>query len=368
MKVQRHPHDRAEEEPRQADSLAVQPDSVAGAVLRSARCSANLSPAGLAAIAGISEAALRAWEDGSSPLASAPLQQINQLEAGLLTAGAEPHLVADLAAGAWCDLVIEAIAESADVSCLLADPLAREDTFSELLAWSVTGQPPGRYRACADPGCLPPVADRTVVRKIMQLLKTAQTTAGEPPSRLCPQGPPDGTGVSTDHARRGDARLSAGHARDICQGTGAGQMSRTAESQARLQAARGVPEILAAAYDAFEQLLLTIREHEHRAEGLFAAFLMAAASAADGRDALTFAPSLPTPLPRPGDTARATGNPALPPDIDEVADELADLSQVLVLGLGVAASQAPDPADRAAITEAAQSARSIRSLLARPGS
>jgi hypothetical protein len=144
-------------------------------------------------------------------------------------------------------------------------------------------------------------------------------------------------------------------------------MSRIADAQARMEAAYGVPAILAASYSAFDQLLLAIREDEERADGLFAAFVMAAASAADGRDALTAAPSLPLPLPRPGDLISGAGDPAGLVSIDDVADELAGLSQVLMTRLGHAASHSADRSDQAACAEAARSAEAIRSLLAGPG-
>ena len=70
-------------------------------------------------------------------------------------------------------------------------------------------------------------------------------------------------------------------------------MTPLRRTQQRLQHAAGLPAILDAAYDAFEDMLPAIRAHEDPAGGLFAAFMMAAASAADGRDAIGFAPSLP---------------------------------------------------------------------------
>ena len=144
-------------------------------------------------------------------------------------------------------------------------------------------------------------------------------------------------------------------------------MNRITDVRARLEAATGVPAILTAAYSAFDQLLLAIREHEERAESLLAAFVMAAASAADGRDALIAAPSLPLPLPRPTHAASSAGERATPANIDDVADELADLSRILVTQLGHAAGQAIDPSDRLSCTDAALSAEAVRSLLARPG-
>jgi hypothetical protein len=153
------------------------------------------------------------------------------------------------------------------------------------------------------------------------------------------------------------------------------QMHRIAQVRTRLDAARGMPEVLSASCQAFEQLLATIREHEERAGGLFAAFVMAAASAADGRDALIAAPSLLLPLPAartrsaPGvsDTAGPVSDPAGLASIDDVADALADLSQLTAATLARAASDALDRSDQAACTEAARCAKAMWSLLARPG-
>jgi transcriptional regulator with XRE-family HTH domain len=148
------------------------PGVVAGAVLRSARMSAGLSEAQLAASAGVSETAIHSWEDGSQPLADVAAPQMERLETALRAAGAEPRLVTDLAVAAWCDLVILAIASAEDPSCLLADPLAAEETFRELLAWSIADQPPARHQPYASPGRLLPTADIRLVAGIVNALNT----------------------------------------------------------------------------------------------------------------------------------------------------------------------------------------------------
>ncbi len=145
-------------------------------------------------------------------------------------------------------------------------------------------------------------------------------------------------------------------------------MNRITAAQECLARARGVREILTASYAAFDHLLLAIREHQERAGGLLAAFVLSAASAADGRDALTAAPSLPLPLPR-ADCATVAGAevPDEPADIDDVADALAGLSVMLAVRLQRAADWAGNAGDRVACTDAARSAAAICSLLARPG-
>lgn len=122
---------------------------VAGTVLRAARLSAGLSTARLAADAGIDEQTILSWERGTEPLASTPVTQVETLTEALRIAGADEQLIADLDAAAWCDVVLDVMAAHADVSCLLADPLAREQTFGELLSWVISGNMPARYARVA---------------------------------------------------------------------------------------------------------------------------------------------------------------------------------------------------------------------------
>jgi DNA-binding XRE family transcriptional regulator len=138
--------------PRDTD-LAGQPafhpslrEVVAGAVLRAARTSARMTEACLAAAVDVAEMTVRAWEDGTRSLTGVPAPQLEHLKSVLTEAGAEPAIVADLDAAAWCDLVIMAIAGSDDCTHLLADPITWEDAFSDLLAWALTGLVPVRYR------------------------------------------------------------------------------------------------------------------------------------------------------------------------------------------------------------------------------
>ena len=62
----------------------------------------------------------------------------------------------------------------------------------------------------------------------------------------------------------------------------------------RLAQASDMAAVLDAAYGAFEGMRLGFRACEEPAAVLFGAFVMAAAAAADGRDAVAFAPSLPS--------------------------------------------------------------------------
>src|SRR6266487_532116 len=151
-------------------------------------------------------------------------------------------------------------------------------------------------------------------------------------------------------------------------------MHRIACARARLNSARTMPDMLSAACNAFELMLATIREHEERADGLFAAFVMAAASAADGRDALLTAPSLPWPLPTVSAPSAASdsdtsGQATAPPTaigVDEVADALAEVSQFLDAAPTTVGRHTADPADNAACADAARCAQAMWSLLAWP--
>jgi hypothetical protein len=139
------------------------------------------------------------------------------------------------------------------------------------------------------------------------------------------------------------------------------KMSPVLGTRERLQHATALAAVLDAAYDAFEQMLLALRAAENPASGLFAAFVMAAASAADGRDTVAFAPSLP---PRPGTQASADGDAELAGESAEaVAESLAALTRLLTVRLARAGASAPDPGDRAACADAAWCAEYIYGLL-----
>jgi hypothetical protein len=132
----------------------------------------------------------------------------------------------------------------------------------------------------------------------------------------------------------------------------------------RLQHAAGLAAILDAAYDAFEDVLQAIRACEDPASGPFAAFLMAAASAADGRDAILFAPSL---LPGRGSSTPAVGDQGSGESAASIAGAAAVLSRVLAARLTQAWETAADPGDRAACADAVCCAQSIAGLLGGSG-
>jgi hypothetical protein len=135
-------------------------------------------------------------------------------------------------------------------------------------------------------------------------------------------------------------------------------------TQQRLQNAAGLAAILDAAYDAFEDMLQAIRAREDPASGLFAAFMMAGASAADGRDAILFAPSLP---PDQGSTPATDDEGPAGESAASIADAAAGLSRLLAARLTEAWGTAADPGDRAACADAVCCAESINGLLSGGG-
>jgi hypothetical protein len=138
-------------------------------------------------------------------------------------------------------------------------------------------------------------------------------------------------------------------------------MDRIAGARARLETADDLPAILDAAYEAFEDMLTVIEDHQDPAGGAFAAFVMSGAVAANGRDAVAGAPSLPpTPAARTAhsDVGAAPGFGGL-----EAAAAVAVLCLLLVSRLDAAAGLAGNVADRTACALAARHAASVCSLL-----
>lgn len=177
MSTSEHPEDRADQGTNVSVQPAPFPGVVAGTVLRVARCSAGLSATRLAAAAGVSESTVRSWEDGSSPLAYEPIHQIERIENELQAADADQQFIADIAVAAWCDVVLQNLADGDDTDCLLADPLAHEAIFGELLIWSIADQPPARYRDRAEPRRLLPIVGLDLIAAVMAALNALQPSA-----------------------------------------------------------------------------------------------------------------------------------------------------------------------------------------------
>jgi hypothetical protein len=144
-------------------------------------------------------------------------------------------------------------------------------------------------------------------------------------------------------------------------------MHTTETITARLRAAPGLPELLAAAFDAFEAIRLLARGSEGEVPALFAAFMTAADAAVDGREAITAAPSLaPTHAGAPPGNG-AGGGRAAGDTAGQVSSALAALAEVLGTHLTAAASRAFLPGDRAACQQAAVAARQIHLVMASDG-
>jgi hypothetical protein len=130
---------------------------------------------------------------------------------------------------------------------------------------------------------------------------------------------------------------------------------------ARVRSSSTLAELFEAGFDAFEVIRLVARACEDRAPNLFAAFMTAAATAVEGRNALNDAPSLPPartgPPPAPTVSAETSA--------DRIADELAALAALLAQRLAEARAHAAVAGDRAACQHATRAAAGIYRLLAR---
>ena len=120
-----------------------------------------------------------------------------------------------------------------------------------------------------------------------------------------------------------------------------------------LLAATDLPSLLAAAYETFEHILAALRSAEESAGAMLPAFVMAAAAAANGRDAILTAPSLPRAGPQPP-----------PPPIGGTPLSIADHAATLGLLLESRLATAAGTADGDAAGRAAGCARRIHQLLA----
>jgi hypothetical protein len=96
------------------------------------------------------------------------MPRVDAVIAALHDAGACRLLTADLVVAAWCDLVIATVAASEDVTSLLADPIAAEKPFRELMAWCLDGRVPVRHRPYAAMGRL--IGEPTLIERVRQVL------------------------------------------------------------------------------------------------------------------------------------------------------------------------------------------------------
>jgi hypothetical protein len=139
-------------------------------------------------------------------------------------------------------------------------------------------------------------------------------------------------------------------------------MTSIATVRDRLERAEGLAAVLDAAYAVFEELLAHLSTHEGIG-GLVTPFLLAATCAANGRDAVLVAPSLPG-RPIHHDQPGGPGGERLE-NLADVARMVAGLSLLLAGRLSHAATLTAGHADRVACLEAAQHAQEIHDLTAR---
>jgi hypothetical protein len=141
-------------------------------------------------------------------------------------------------------------------------------------------------------------------------------------------------------------------------------MKRLTTAGERFGQARDLAAVLDAACDAFEEILSVIGDYEDAADDLAVPFLLAATQAANGRDAVLFAPSLPARRLHPADPPGEEPGRA---SAQEITSAVAGLCQLLAWRLAHTATTAIAAADRAACRDAARYARQAHALLTASG-
>lgn len=130
--------------------------------------------------------------------------------------------------------------------------------------------------------------------------------------------------------------------------------------QQHLIDADGVSGVLSAGWRAFELVRIVTDASAGQTADMYPAFTFARGAAVSGRNAVAFAPSLPTDcVPCPGIPGPVTR------DVYEIADAVAELASVLSRRLREAAGFAADADDRVACQNAASDAEQISRLLAK---
>jgi hypothetical protein len=127
-----------------------------------------------------------------------------------------------------------------------------------------------------------------------------------------------------------------------------------------LRQADGLPELLVASFQAFEDIRLAARSCEELVPELLATFMTAADAAVSGRDAIGAAPSLTRAI-----AGRDSGIIPADGDVMKMVDALSSLGNLLSRRLAEGAATATVAADRAACLEAAGAAGRISALMAK---
>ena len=140
-------------------------------------------------------------------------------------------------------------------------------------------------------------------------------------------------------------------------------MRRLTAAGDRFGQARDLAAVLDAACDAFEEILAVIGDYEDASDALVVPLLLAATQAANGRDAVLFAPSLP---------ARRLHQLRVGEELErgsaqDITAGVAGLCQLLASELAHTAATAAAAADRAACQDAARHAQAAHALLTGTG-
>ena len=133
------------------------PGVIGGAVIRTARRSADLSRRDLARMLAVSPLTVRTWEDGTRPLFSVRYDQLCQVAGALRKAGARVgHEAGELVLASQCDLLIAGILRGFEDYAEVppVDDDAEGVAARSLLRWALTGLVPDRCRAYAPTGPL----------------------------------------------------------------------------------------------------------------------------------------------------------------------------------------------------------------------
>lgn len=138
-------------------------------------------------------------------------------------------------------------------------------------------------------------------------------------------------------------------------------MTGTADSRSRLRKARSTAEVLDATYGAFTDMLGIIRRYQDGGGPFYAALVFAAAAAANGRDAMLFAPSMPPRQLHDQIDTVVSGGP------EAVAAAIALLSEAVVGRLTATAALVSVGGDRVAWRDGAWYAREIHALMTGTG-
>jgi len=141
------------------------PGAIGGAVIKASRRSAGLSRRQLARKMTVSPAAVRRWENGSSPLFCTSYDQLRRLAAALdqRHAGARCDLD-ELLLASQCDLLVTGMLrrfeDYAEVPPI-DEPTEEGEHARDLLRWALMGVTPAKYRLAATTGAL--LAEQDVI-------------------------------------------------------------------------------------------------------------------------------------------------------------------------------------------------------------